>query len=533
MFIIQGENAFSFLHEKFENTVLITDIPEDRVVYREIIVRVDPECHQHVVTATAIRDETRILRHVCEPLTDDIEDVGYSIIIEFNDTRMRDFATKFIVNLYEIFESEQLDMIKINDFVVDPSRNNFRFSSVYIEFGPYSKQFFERKCVLPEIVFDYNESAMIGSDIASLETKFQLSQIIGNSAGSNRAFGDSSGLNNQSRFELFNEMTNAVVITDDLDKYNFDYFNIESVRRDSFLKSIIDINDVKDKLDEVYSNIFKQLTVSTLIVTKMDKIPPGHEAMQTFMKRLKLVLLYTIANVPFTRIIIMEPRIDVHTCYDLTTACQRHGIFILGPSNCAVLSPGNLTTGNIKSPSFERGNVAIITRDVTMMNKMVDIAQRNSHGVYECITLGESNLNTSCSFSECVFKYAQINTVHLIIVIESRNGRPPFSDIDQLVHMQENGMINKPILAWFSTEEDNKKLMDCGCFVPPSLDKLEPYMNNLYRQINDHINKEMDISLKFMEEFFKNMGVSIDECDENGDETILEQMRNSVYNAKQ
>lgn len=521
MFILEGENAVNFLAQKISNIRVVESLPPNIPVYKDIVIKVDDRNFYHDVVVTSITNPYKKFSHKCLPLSEDILDVGYSIIMEFDDTYRRDYVSEFIIKVFRVFEEFELSMIKIDNFVCDHKSKFYDLTGLYIEFDDYSKVFFERGCVASTPTFEYNSSAVIGSNPASVEQTFDFTKTIGSGSMQNRSLGDCTGIV-KTQAEFFDKYTNAVVITDDPTTYNFEYFNTPSAREQHFVRGIVDLNDIGYDLDKAFERLYKKHKITTLIVTKMSK-----EFTYEYMQKVKNIIIYCIACEIFRSVIIMEPRFSVHSNLDFSIAGQRTNTFILGPSDCGLLSPGNFTTGNIRSPSIERGNVAIITRDLSIMDKVLDITRRNSHGIYECVALGTAKVGMACSFADCVYRLAQCNTVHMIILIESSNYRAPSNDLEFLIQLQEDDVINKPVLAWWSNSRDNKMLLNAGFYVPPSLDDLEPFLNNLYRQLHDHLNKEIVNSVKFIEEYFKAMGVSTEDYDDEGNETTLQQIKNS------
>lgn len=548
MYVITDEKCVELLKEKIPEISVEDQAVQSREGHAFIKISIDKLAFNFKVeVASFLYGTDKVLKHVCEPLSDDILEVGEAILIEYNDDDLRRFTVKFLISLFTFFKENQLNSIEIRNFRTKDARRNFVFSGATMEFDHFS-QMQRRLGLVDQRVRtspNYREDEVIGSSLNSTQQVYDFSTLIGHKSMQNRTAGNVTGLDNTTN--LFDKFSNALVVTDSMSNpllESMQSYDQHTPLEDSFVRSVFALDRLNlDSLDKKLVKVLKKHEVNTLIITEIR--PLGEERVSVeeklnIIELLKKLIFYILCNCPkFNVAIMMEYRLDSHSVLEIATCAHRTSTMLFGPSKCGILSPGNFSTGNITPTRMgdihERGNVALITRDVSMMNKVIDLVHNNSHGVYEAVVLGTTEIDTglSSSIADNVYRFACNNSVHMIIIIESFDEKPPSNDLDAIIAMQKDDIINKPVIAWFSDREQHQQLLRNDFLVPPCLDPevLQPFIHNIYLQLNNHINHEVFTNIKILEEHMRSVGIDVDQVDDDGNETVIEQFRNAARDA--
>lgn len=528
MFKVSGEKLRPFLDVDLSDKKFnIDEIDVDSFAY----IRFSMKEYNHLVQVPSLSIPGKVISKVVHPLTDGQEDIGSSILFEFQDIYQKDYADFIVKALYSKFIELNLSSLELTGVKMYPP---FSFESCYCEFEPYSVMFYRLNLadsVIPRMeAFDYKPSELLGTVV--IPDEFDLSGHFGSNAMKKREVGDVRGILNRMN-EFYDTFSRAVVVTDSFENpyyKNIVEYDKNTQKKASIVYHTIIVDDEFDgeNLNDIILSIKQSVSPADIVIVTPFVNTPKFTESRYMMLTLRHMLFYLLVSEMFKVFIVMESRFDPHVKQELTTAAERTHTMIFGPSECGILSPGKFSTGNIKCSSDIRGNVAVITRDVGIMNQVIDTIGNNSHGIYEAIAIGTSNHGMSSSFSDNIFRFSQYNKVHMIVVIESSNNRPPNNDIDHIIALQEEDVINKPVVAWFSNKEDNARLAKHGVFVPPSLDQLGEFINKLYASVDKELTKSVHEGMQFLEHQFSAMGMSTEDYDDDGDETELKKIKDII-----
>lgn len=84
------------------------------------------------------------------------------------------------------------------------------------------------------------------------------------------------------------------------------------------------------------------------------------------------------------------------------------------------------------------------------------------------------------------------------------------------------------MITWFSSQYDNMALHDHGFIVPPSLELLELAVEEVYRSMMYHGDRLSRRSVNELEQQFSRIGLSIEECDDDGNLLPIALMKESL-----
>lgn len=135
----------------------------------------------------------------------------------------------------------------------------------------------------------------------------------------------------------------------------------------------------------------------------------------------------------------------------LNMMAAERGVTIIGPATVGGIKPGCFKIGNtggmldniLDSKLYRPGSVAYVSRSGGMSNELNNIIARSTNGVFEGCAIGGDRYPGS-TFLDHLIRYHNEPKVQLLVLLGEIGGLEEY----EIIKAKENGIINKPVVAW-------------------------------------------------------------------------------------
>lgn len=488
--------------------------PELNIVIKFVRLRFNP--YTIVAESASTNIEDKVLSVDVNTVSDDHLKIADTVFCEVEDYNSFDNCKKFIEKMYQFFLKHKLHCLELREF--DSRTLEFQSFMVSCQRIPREWNKYVSGFMPPARHVWYNSGLKM--DIVLNDTVEEFMVNIGN-----RQYGDVRLLGENKIPEFFDKFTRLLVLYDTSSKALLEHIekeNADDTRMYSLVATRMDLNKYGLEKCEKFLAVMRRMKAAADFILVL----PTKDTVHT-----NRVLKYLITSEVFKTVMVLDTNYSSQDIVELNYICSQCKTFMIGPSRCALISPGNFVLGKrMDFKSTKRSTVAVITRSESMMHHVVDIVQRKTHGLYEAIAIGTNeSVGLACGISDQVYRFCSYDQVQLIIVIESSSDNRTFNNsVSELINFKLGGIINKPVITWFSSQYDNMALHDHGFIVPPSLELLELAVEEVYRSMMYHGDRLSRRSVNELEQQFSRIGLSIEECDDDGNLLPIALMKESL-----
>lgn len=350
--------------------------------------------------------------------------------------------------------------------------------------------------------------------------EIDISRYFGEKCLQKRGFGQDFGFFSEDVKPLVNEHSRTFVIHSYESTEMVERMNKLKLLKATVIQGSMNICDSERSFNPLFLDTIKCITITPIPLDYWEKALSFIQEICSSPRR-KLSIITLLGGV-YTRSMIKS----------LVFFCNKWDITLIGPGDIEIYYPGYFSLGRIVlSNPTQLGHVGVITRDTNTLQMVCEQVQKYTHGVYQGISLGDFG-----SASNCIdhgLRLSNNQQVHMLIIVE------PFldekkSNVHQTLLILEHetlcdiisqDLITVPTIAWFSDVERNKKLMDAGAFVPPSIDKIGDFIQQMYTSIRKTMFQESNKSMVDLEQHLRKLGITDEEVDDEGNYTIGGELR--------
>lgn len=476
----------------------------------------------------SIHQDLPPITEVIAPLSNDYTKLAGGLLFEIHDDDVKDKLAIILTNAWRVFvEMHAVELtFSLNHTLWLQLVQNKPIMKIDPKGIPYiPKQYKKYLIPIPNVTHIQTvnpSSKVVGGP--PLPRAFDFSYYFGQNALNDREFGDTRGF--KERFcEFFTVNTKSVIICENINDSD-PLLDFETNYKSSSVGCIF----CPSCEEKTYRGVAVYTSIDDLVEEYLMYREPEEVAIvvcEMKNKQHACNYIYFLASKGrCLSIIVIDSGYPLQFIQDLTYACMRTKIMLLGPDrDCSIVCPYRWGTRGFKSINPTKGTVGLITRTLEQFEVASAIIDKRTHGLFEGIALGRDTI--SSNFSDQMFRFMNMAAIHIVVIIGDGNENQIHEEIKNIISMDMMGLVTKPLVMWTNSSVVNRMLCDnkCRVIVPPSYDELEETIARVYSSSQISMKKGVDSTVESLTDFMTKLGINTNDVDESGNVTIAEELR--------